>query len=95
MIRCDKCSKDFELKVRTKKHIAKGVTEIYLVCPYCKARYTSYFTNTEIKKLQRELNDLNKKLALDPDNPDLKFKVNELKSRLKFKIDDLKIKMLS
>lgn len=76
MVVCDKCNKDFKLEPKVKKY-SKGVEELYFRCPYCKKRYSSYFTDENIRKQQRiirktkdeeELKRLKNLLKLDMDN---------------------------
>ena len=54
-ISCEQCNEDFELsKDRFKrKKVAKGITQVYLECPNCKAEYHSYYENDKVIKLMK------------------------------------------
>jgi len=93
MVNCDKCNKDFKMKIKTRKYL-RGVTEVYFKCPHCGERYTGYYTNDKIKKMQRELNDLNKKLISDPEDLALKIRFGNLKESLRLEMEDLKFKIV-
>lgn len=56
-ITCDKCNKDFDLNTKVKKH-KDGVEEVYFKCPHCKVKYTSYFTDKNIRIKQNKINKL-------------------------------------
>lgn len=57
IVDCDHCHKPFNIQPKEKKH-GKGITETYFICPHCKHRYTSFVTNAEIRKRQREIRQL-------------------------------------
>ena len=54
MVNCNNCKKDFEVKVRTKQ-LDNDAEEIFFNCPECNERYTAYYSNDKIKKLQEKL----------------------------------------
>ena len=54
MIYCNECKYEFEPKVRT-KHIENDVEEVFFNCPECHERYTAYYLNDKIKKLQKQI----------------------------------------
>lgn len=53
-VNCDKCKKDFIIKLKVKKH-KEGIEELYFKCPHCKERYTSYYIDREGKELQKKI----------------------------------------
>lgn len=57
MIYCNECKYEFEPKVRI-KYIDKDIEEIFFNCPNCNERYTAYYRNDKVKKLQKELNKI-------------------------------------
>lgn len=52
-VHCDKCKKDFKVKVRT-KWLDKDVEEVFFNCPNCHERYTAYYINDKIRKMQKQ-----------------------------------------
>ena len=54
MVSCNNCKKDFEVKVRTRQ-LDNDAKEIFFNCPECNERYTAYYSNDKIKKLQEKL----------------------------------------
>lgn len=57
MVVCDNCNKEFKIKIKTQK-LKGDVERVYFACPKCKTEYTSYYTNNNVKGLQKELNAL-------------------------------------
>lgn len=60
---CDSCNKDFNIHMKVKRW-SKGIEETYFICPNCKRRYTSYFTNVSIRKKQGNLRYLRDKQSI-------------------------------
>lgn len=93
-VACDKCKKEFKLKPRTKK---KGdIERIYIKCPKCKAEYTAYYTDSDIRAKQVRI----RALQLNYNNEkDIKQKIKlhdmmlELKNEIGNDMDKLKAKM--
>ena len=54
---CDKCKKEFKIKIRTQK-IRDDIERVYFTCPKCKKEYTAYYTNDKIKDLQEQIRNL-------------------------------------
>lgn len=54
MVNCNNCKKDFEVKVRTRQ-LENDAEEIFFNCPECNERYTAYYTNDKIRKLQEKI----------------------------------------
>lgn len=82
MVVCDKCNKKFKIDAKIKKH-SKGIEELYFRCPICKKRYSSYFTDSNIRKQQKIIR-----------NTKDQEKMKELQAILKIDMDNLKNKML-
>ncbi|MEN7348296.1 transglycosylase [Bacillus pumilus] len=56
---CDQCGTIFIVKYCSRiKKIGRGIKRHLLVCPGCKAEYTSYYTNAEIRKQQNKIRKL-------------------------------------
>lgn len=53
MVYCDKCKHEFNVKVRT-RYIDKDVEEVFFNCPNCHERYTAYYINDKIRKMQKQ-----------------------------------------
>lgn len=51
-VTCDNCNKVFPIKLKEKRH-PKTVIETFFICNHCKHRYTSFVTDTEVRRLQR------------------------------------------
>lgn len=62
--KCDKCKKLFIPTLKTKKS-DKGdrVHKIWFKCPYCKNKYTAYYTDKNIRKLQFEQRKIQQQIA--------------------------------
>lgn len=91
------CNKEFELdKFKEAKH-KDGIIEVYFKCPHCKNKYTSYFTDRDIRIKQSKINKLWDKYRASKTQEELinNFKeIEELKADIKKDMDNLKIKML-
>ena len=84
-LKCDSCYKEFELKVKIKKH-TRLIEETYFKCPHCKERYSSYFTDEHIRSKQDQINLLWKQLKNsrdDKETSDLVVKIDNIKSEIK------------
>lgn len=56
---CDQCGTTFIIKSCSRiRKIGEGIKQHLLVCPRCKAEYTSYYTNAEIRKQQSKISRL-------------------------------------
>lgn len=56
---CDQCGTTFIIKSCSRiRKIGEGIKQHLLVCPRCKAEYTSYYTNAEIRKQQNKISKL-------------------------------------
>ncbi|WMJ81963.1 transglycosylase [Clostridium sp. MB40-C1] len=93
---CNKCNKDFELNIKVKKYPG-GVEETYFKCPHCKERYSSYFTDRNIRikqgKVRNKYEQLSKCINMD-DRTELLKGIQKMKADLKVDMDSLKLKML-
>ncbi|EKS4344835.1 transglycosylase [Clostridium sporogenes] len=81
---CNKCNKDFEIKAKEKKY-ADGIVELYFKCPYCKERYTSFFTDKNIRQKQKKVRKFYEQYGKETDE----HKIIELLKQ----IDDLKVEI--
>lgn len=56
---CDQCGTIFIIKFCSRiMKVGRGIKRHLLVCPRCKAEYTSYYTNAEIRKQQSKISKL-------------------------------------
>lgn len=56
---CDHCGTIFIFKYCSRiMKVGRGIKRHFLVCPGCKAEYTSYYTNAEIRKQQNKISKL-------------------------------------
>jgi hypothetical protein len=65
LTRCDECKRDFPIKLRTRKN--NGIEENFFTCPHCKKNYVSFVTNKEIRRKQREIVGLRRRIARQQD----------------------------
>lgn len=56
---CDKCGKMFEIKNRVRSH-GLDIEETYFWCTHCKTKYFCFVTDSECRKLQREIREIMK-----------------------------------
>lgn len=95
-VACDKCSKKFQIKVKTRK-LPLGIEEIYFICPHCKEKYIGYYTNLEIRKKQKEINKMweeYRKLREPDIIDDMMLKITKFKAEIKADMEELKKEML-
>lgn len=59
LVYCNECKENFKIKAKKKKY-SKGIEEIYFICPHCKRRYTSYYTNPIIRMIQLDIRETRK-----------------------------------
>lgn len=81
---CNKCNKDFEINAKEKKY-KDGIVELYFKCPHCKERYTSFFTDKNIRQKQKKVRKLYEQYGKQTDE-------NKIIELLK-EIDDLKVEI--
>lgn len=46
------CNKQFEKPIFKEKKLKEDIREIYFKCPHCGVKYTCFYTDREIRKLQ-------------------------------------------
>lgn len=93
---CDKCSKKFEIKVKTRK-LPLGVEEVYFTCPHCKEKYVSYYTDPEIREKQKKINKIHedyRRAKTGEDIIKMLRTINAMKAEIKSDMEALKKKML-
>ncbi|MET3507044.1 hypothetical protein [Halalkalibacter oceani] len=91
-VNCDQCHEDFKIKLKTKKH-GIGIQETYFKCPHCKCHYTSFVTNTEARRRQKEIKLMTDKLSKIKDDEELlkqRQAISKKKAELKIIMDGLK-----
>lgn len=71
-IMCKNCGQEMRQKRPYDKKVKGDVRRIYIKCESCGKEYTLFFTNTEIRKLQKEQRNLlsqrNTNLELEKEN---------------------------
>lgn len=93
---CDKCSNEFELKLKTKKHI-NNIEEIYFKCPNCGEKFVSYFADKSIRLKQKKINKLweeYKKAKNQEEVVKVAEKIAVFKAEIKADMEELRRKML-
>lgn len=91
IVRCDKCEKDFDIRLKTTS-MRRGIKRVYFRCPYCKEEYTAYYTDTKIRKRQAEMRRLAKKIAKEKDTDKrvkMQFEWEFMKAANKQDMDEL------
>ena len=91
---CDKCRSEFKVHLKVDK---KGdVHKTHFICPHCDTDYPAGYTNSEIRRLQKELRKLrNGFVRAGREGNKSKFeklerKYNEIKKIVSEKMDRLK-----
>lgn len=56
-VTCSQCKKGFEIKISLKT-VKEGVEEVSFHCPKCRKKYIAFYTNDEVKMLQKEIRDI-------------------------------------
>lgn len=88
-VNCDKCKKDFIIKLKVKKH-KEGIEELYFKCPHCKERYTSYYIDREGKELQKKIRAKYNQLHITKDKNRVQKEIKDMQVRLDIKMKNLK-----
>lgn len=92
---CDKCHKDFMIEIKVKKY-SGGIEEIYFVCPHCRQRYSSYFTDRNIRIKQKQImkrRDNYQKCINNEDKIKILKEIDEIQQKLKEDMNSLKVRM--
>ncbi|MGN7309905.1 hypothetical protein ACTHQ4_02295 [Alkalicoccobacillus gibsonii] len=81
---CNKgCYKTFHVKFMTDQH-DEGIEETYFTCPHCQHRYTSFFTDPEVRRLQELIQFIqDKPKRSQADNQDVLSMQREINARMK------------
>lgn len=96
-VNCDKCDKEFEIKLKVKKHI-NNIEEVCFKCPNCGEKYISCFTDKNIRLKQKKINKMweeYKKALTQEEVIKMSEKITILKEEIKEDIGKLKENMLS
>ena len=80
---CDKCGKITDVEFKQKHHPNK-IQETYFKCEYCYYHYTSFVTDTKVRKLQRK-RDSTKKYEVDK-RLEIQEEINSRMSWLKYNL---------
>lgn len=94
MVNCNKCNKNFDVKVRTRQ-IDKDVEEVFFNCPHCHERYTAYFTDKNIREKQKIIRVKYNQLRMSKDKRRIENEIKQMQTMLKIDMDNLQNKMLS
>jgi len=79
---CNRIFTDTQIKFQEAK-VKKDIIEVYYKCPHCKKKYTCFYTDKEIRRLQakqratKDVNEFNKL------KEEVTKRMNELKRRMK------------
>lgn len=96
MVYCNKCKKEFEINIKTKKYTG-GIEETYFKCPHCNKRYIGFFTDKNIRIKQKKVRNVSNELNECRDMAQrivLLKEIDKMKQALKVDMDNLKEKML-
>ncbi|OPA76753.1 hypothetical protein BVG16_16415 [Paenibacillus selenitireducens] len=58
VVDCNECKQKFEIKAIKVRRLENAVDLNYFVCPHCKREYTSFYTNTDIRFEQKNVQSL-------------------------------------
>lgn len=61
-INCDKCEKDFDIKVKIEP-VINDVKRVFFVCPHCDSKYVAYYIDAQIEKQQNEIRIIQNKIS--------------------------------
>ena len=62
LINCNEgCKKDFTLTAPMKEELDGEVERHYIKCPHCGKEYDSYYTDSELRELQEQMQELKAK----------------------------------
>lgn len=87
---CDQCGTTFIIKSCSRiRKIGEGIKQHLLVCPRCKAEYTSYYTNAYIRQQQSKI----RKLFVVLRNTKTERAIEILKMKIATLQEDLQIDM--
>lgn len=91
---CDKCNKDFEIKLKTSK-LPKDIEKTYFKCSFCKEVFTAFYTDKEIRKLQSRQRVLTKDTTIEKcqevynEIRENKKKIKSLMDKIRFEAEGL------
>lgn len=91
-VNCNKCKKDFVIKVKVKKYPG-GIEELYFTCPRCKERYTAYYIDEKGKELQKRIRVMYNQLTISNNKEKVRQNIKNAQTILKIRMDNLKIQM--
>ena len=77
------CNKQFETPVFKESKLEKDLVEVYFKCPHCNAKYTCFYTDREIRKLQATMRKTKDVKEFDRLKAEVTRRMNELKEIMK------------
>ncbi|WP_433943476.1 hypothetical protein [Paenibacillus sp. SN-8-1] len=89
---CDAgCQKPFSVDQFDTDNLHDGIERVSFTCPHCDHRYTAFYTDTEIRKLQERIRRVQRRFADPSDNhEDVAKKEVALRAEIKEKMDALR-----
>lgn len=94
MVDCDRgCQLSFTIEELKTEHLLGGIEKSFFTCPYCGYEYVAYYTDPEIRGMQKEIRELQERLAkkykqkLALRHDKLKRKAAVRMRQLKFKVE--------
>ncbi|MBJ6362114.1 hypothetical protein ACFOQM_12510 [Paenibacillus sp. GCM10012307] len=78
------CNKDFSIKQLNTSRMEDSIDRVWFSCGHCEAEYTAYYTNPEIRDLQKKISYyVSRKKDVSHLQKELSEKMNLLESRFK------------
>jgi uncharacterized Zn finger protein (UPF0148 family) len=89
---CDAgCGQQFVITDMPTVKLDSGVEKTYFTCPHCQHEYVAFYTDTEIRKLQKRLRRIHRRFTDTKDNHgDTSRKEAVMKALIKEKMDALR-----
>jgi hypothetical protein len=82
---CDQCDKITDVEFKKDKH-PNGIEETYFKCEHCYYRYTSFVTDSWVRKKQRALKTLPRHTDNTQVLDDRQLEINQRMSQLKYNL---------
>ncbi|MEH7459592.1 transglycosylase [Bacillus sp. JJ1127] len=93
--RCEVCEHEFRVQMLTAR-LPNRVDKHYFICPNCKTEFVSYYTDREMRQLQKEISKLYagfKKCATKEQADKIQAKIEKKQLEYKWMRDSLMTKM--
>lgn len=91
-ITCDECKTEFELNLQTER-LDDGIEHNYLECAGCGKKYTSFYTDTNIRTQQKKVQGMWERFRSTksiPKKEEIQGKINQEQQEIKSAMDKLK-----